>query len=366
LLIGGEAGVGKSRLIAEFTTSARRSGARVLMGECLELGADGLPFGPFTAMLRDLVRELGASQVTGLLPGGGRAMRELTRLLPELGLNNAGQAGSGSPGTVPANLASTVPANTAPASAGRASGIWEAGDADAGGGRDAREAGGVHAAGLVATTAESRARLFEEFLTLLERLAEAAPLVIIVEDAHWADRSSRDLVAFLTGYQRALRHVLIIVTFRSDELHRTHPLRPLLAELARIDWVERLELPRLTPAEASELATAILGERPDPELADRLYQRAEGNPLFTEELLGCGLAAELPDSLADLLRQAIQRLPDETQEVLRVASAGSGSTGHALLARVTHRGEADLPDLLRPAVTGNVLVTTRISACRNA
>ena len=84
LLIGGEAGVGKSRLMAEFAASARASGSRVLTGECLELGADGLPFGPFTAMLRDLVRELGASGVSGLLPGGGRVTRELARLLPEL------------------------------------------------------------------------------------------------------------------------------------------------------------------------------------------------------------------------------------------------------------------------------------------
>jgi hypothetical protein len=93
LLIGGEAGVGKSRLIAEFAASARESGARVLTGECLELGADGLPFGPFTAMLRDLVRELGASEVTGLLPGGNRATRELARLLPEL--SGTGRLGRG-------------------------------------------------------------------------------------------------------------------------------------------------------------------------------------------------------------------------------------------------------------------------------
>src|SRR6266567_2069171 len=77
LLIGGEAGVGKSRLISEFTGSASAGGARVLTGECLELGADGLPFGPFTAMLRDLVRELGADGVAALLPGGGGATREL-------------------------------------------------------------------------------------------------------------------------------------------------------------------------------------------------------------------------------------------------------------------------------------------------
>ena len=90
LLIGGEAGVGKTRLISEFAGQARAAGARVLIGGCLELGADGLPFGPFTAMLRDLVREIGADELIGLLPGSDRATRELARLLPELA---AGQAG---------------------------------------------------------------------------------------------------------------------------------------------------------------------------------------------------------------------------------------------------------------------------------
>jgi DNA-binding CsgD family transcriptional regulator len=316
LLIGGEAGVGKTRLISEFTDAARSSGARVLVGGCLELGADGLPFGPFTAMLRDLVRETGAEEIAGMLPGSGGAIRELARLLPELASASA--------------LAST------PASA-------EAGWSPTGS----------------ATAGEARARLFEEFLTLLERLAEQRPLLVVIEDAHWADRSSRDLIAFLIGYQRAMRNVLIVVTFRSDELHRTHPLRSLLAELARIDWVERTELPRLSRGQAEELATAVLGRTPGPPQTEALYKRAEGNPLFTEELLACPDGCEeIPGSLADLLLQTVRRLPEDTQELLRVASAGSGSTSHALLARVSGRTEDQLNSVIRPAVTGNVLVTT--------
>ncbi|HEY5018840.1 MAG TPA: AAA family ATPase, partial [Streptosporangiaceae bacterium] len=307
LLIGGEAGVGKTRLIGEFAAEARAAGARVLIGGCLELGADGLPFGPFTAILRDLVREIGADELVGLLPGSDRAIRELARLLPEL-----------SGGQPPAD-----------------------------------------AAGALRSAGEARARLFEEFLTLLERLAVRQPLVLVVEDAHWADRSSRDLVAFLIGYQRALANVLIVVTFRSDELHRTHPLRPLLAELTRIDWVERTELLRLSRGQAEELAAAVLGGFPDRALTDALYERAEGNPLFTEELLACpDGCALIPDSLVDLLQQAVRRLPDDTQEVLRIASAGSGATSHTLLARVTGRTEDELTTAIRPAVTGNVLVTT--------
>ena len=83
VLVGGEAGVGKSRLVSEFAAQAQGKGARVLAGGCLELGADGLPFAPFTSMLRELVRDLGAEGVAALLPGG--TTRELARLLPEFG-----------------------------------------------------------------------------------------------------------------------------------------------------------------------------------------------------------------------------------------------------------------------------------------
>jgi DNA-binding CsgD family transcriptional regulator len=324
VLVGGEAGMGKTRLIAEFTAAARGAGVRVLTGACLELGADGLPYSPFTAMLRDLVREVGAKEIAGRLSGSGRAASELARLLPEL---SAGRApvmpNEGGPGAV------------------------DGGDAYMGG---------------VMTAGEARAHLFEGFLTLLERLAEQGPLALIIEDAHWADRSSRDLLAFLIGYQRAVPNLLIIVTFRSDELHRTHPLRPLLAELARIEWVDRTELPPLTRGQAEELAAVVLGQAPERGLADAIFERAQGNPLFTEELLACSDGTDgcdmVPDSLADLLLQAVRRLPEDTQEVLRVASAGSGVTSDALLAQVTGLDGGKLIAAIRPAVAANVLVTT--------
>jgi ATP/maltotriose-dependent transcriptional regulator MalT len=299
VLIGGEAGVGKSRLIREFTAAEQGAGARVLVGGCLELGADGLPFAPFTTVLRDLVRELGTEKITELL--AGRAIRELARLLPELGEPPSG------------------------------------GDQD-----------------------EARARLFEQVLVLLEHLAERAPVILAVEDAHWADRSSRDLLAFLIRNQRALDDVLIVVTYRSDELHRTHPLRPLIAELDRIEWVERIDLPRLTRREAGEFASRVLGGPLDPAQTDRLYRRTEGNPLFLETLLtshASRTGGELPDTLRDLLLISVHRLPEESQEVLRVASAGGDRIGHALLAAVSGLGPDDLIRVLRPAVTANTLLT---------
>jgi len=124
VMVGGEAGVGKSRLVRELSERSRGTGARVLTGGCLELGAESLPFAPFTAVLRELARDLGAGGVAALLPGGSG--RELARLLPEFG----------SP----------------------------AGPDQAG---------------------EARARLFEQMLALPEHLAESGPVMLVIEDMHW-------------------------------------------------------------------------------------------------------------------------------------------------------------------------------------
>ena len=297
IMIGGEAGVGKTRLVSEFAGGARRTGVRVLTGGCLELGAGGLPFAPFTSVLRELVRDLGAAGVAGMLPGG--ATRELARLLPEFG-EPAGPDGAG----------------------------------------------------------EAQARLFEQILLLLEHLAEASSLVLVIEDMHWADRSTRDLLAFLISNQPSLDRALIVVTYRSDELYRNHPLRPLLAELGRIGWVTRLELGRLNRQDTGQLVAQIISREASDDLLAAVYRRSEGNPLFVEALLDEGeLGSVLPESLRDLLVASVRRLPEETQEVLRVASAGGERTGHRLLAAVTGLDGAALARALRPAVAANVLLT---------
>ncbi|MGI5288815.1 helix-turn-helix transcriptional regulator [Nonomuraea polychroma] len=292
VLVGGEAGVGKTRLVGEFID--RADDAMVLVGGCLELGTEGLPFAPFTAVLRGLVRKLGRDGVAALVPGG--ATRGLARLLPEFG----------------------EPDKDGP---------------------------------------EARARLFELVLGLLERLAEERAVVLVVEDAHWADRSTRDLLSFLVRYQRIAGRLLIVVTYRTDELHRTHPLRPMLAELARVEWVARTDLRRLTRREAVAQAASILEREPSPADMDLIYTRSEGNPLFVEALLSEGGGGDaLPESLRDLLLASVERLPEETQELLRVASAGGQRIEHDLLSAVAGLDESALSRALRPAVAGNVLV----------
>src|SRR5215469_1300008 len=294
VLVGAEAGGGKSRLVEEF---AARVGGRalVLVGGCVELSAAGLPYAPFTAALRQLVRERGAVEVSALL--GGRDTGELAGLLPEFGRPR--------------------------------------GDAD---------------------LDLARARLFELLLALLEALAEPLPLVLVVEDVHWADRSTRDLLSFLA---RNLRHtaVLLLVTFRSGELHRTHPLRPLLAELDRVKGVTRLELPRLSRSQVEAQLEGIMGGPPGAAVTSAVYERGNGIPLFTEALVnGDGtVSLGVPWSLRDQLLGAVKELPEQTQQVLRSAAAGGIRVGHGLLAAVTELDDLALATALRPAVAANVV-----------
>ncbi|WP_018656037.1 helix-turn-helix transcriptional regulator [Actinomadura flavalba] len=295
VLVGGEAGLGKTRLLREFTAGLG-DGHRVLVGGCLELGSGGLPYAPFSTILRGLVRDIGVDGVTALLPRGDTS--GLARLLPEFGEPETDTA-----------------------------------------------------------SGEERARLFELVLTLLEGLAARGPVVVVIEDAHWADRSSRDLLSFLLR-NLGTAPLLVLVTYRADELHRGHPLRPLLAELGRVEGVRRLDLTRLTQPDVAELAAGLLGRPLDRDLAGRITTRSEGNPLFVEALLEADgtLVCELPESLRDLLLAGVERLPEETQEVLRDAAGGGTRLEHRLLSAVTGLDDRDLTRALRPAVAANVLV----------
>jgi len=296
VLTGAEAGGGKSRLVTEFTATLGDR-ALVLAGGCVELGAGGLPYAPFTAALRRLVRARGAAAVAGLLPG--QIAGELGVLLPDLG----------------------TPAVGADA--------WTA-----------------------------RARLFEVFLTLLETLTEQQPVVLVVEDVHWADRSTCDLLSFLVRNIRQER-VLLVVTFRSDELNRNDLLRPLLAGLARADGVSRLDLARLSRAQAAMQLEGILGRPPGAALIGEVYQRGGGIPLLTEALVNSDgtVGGELPASVRDLLLAAVAVLPEPTQQALRTAAAGGDRLSHRLLAAVTGLDDTALTAALRPAVDANVLVS---------
>ncbi|HEV8651335.1 MAG TPA: AAA family ATPase [Actinomycetes bacterium] len=300
LAVGGEAGVGKTRLVDELVGRARRAGAAVLTGGCIGLGEEGVPFAPVVEALRTMLRTTEPDAVERWF---AHARVELARLLPELG-----------------------PARPVD---------------------DPREL----------DLASGQGRLFELLLGVLERLAAQRPAVLVVEDLHWADHSTRALLAFLIRNLRQGR-LLLVLTYRTDELHRRHPLRPFLAELDRSWWVERLELQRFERSELVAQVAGILGRQPEAELVDELFARGQGNAFFTEELLAaaCGVAGELPPTLRDTLMARIELLPDRTQHVLRVASAAAREVEHRLLAAVAGLAEPELFEALREAVSSHVLV----------
>jgi len=298
-LVAGDAGVGKTRLLAELAGHAERQGARVLVGGCMEVGDLGLPYVPFVDAFRDLGARPGESDLAG----------PLAAAVPGLGL------------LVPRTGSGRAPA--VPPSEGF-----------------------------------ERMQLFDGVLSLLVGLSELAPLLLVIEDLHWADRSTRDLVAFLIRTLRTGR-IALIASYRSDDLHRRHPLRPLLAELVRVPDLERIELRPFTRAELAEYLESLAGEGVPPAAVERILARTEGNAFFAEELVAAGaIRAEvaLPDALADVLLGRVEALPELAQEVLKVAAVAGRRVGHQLLVAAAGLPEPELERGLREAIAGQVLV----------
>ncbi|MET9957213.1 AAA family ATPase [Streptomyces sp. NPDC006339] len=297
LLVGGEAGVGKTRLVEEFTELARTQGAVVAVGGCVEIGADGLPFAPFSTALRALHRRLPAE----LAAAADGQEGELARLLPEFG-----DVGSHDP-----------------------------------------------------AAEDGTARLFELTVRLLERLAADRTVVLVLEDLHWADASTRHLLAYLFRTLHRGR-IVVVATYRSDDIHRRHPLRPLLAELDRLRSVRRIELARFTRAEVHRQLTGILAAEPDPTLLAEVFERSDGNAFFVEELVAsheCGRGtAALSESLRDLLLVRVETLPEDAQRVVRTVAEGGSTVEFDLLAAVARLSEDDLIEALRAAVGANILI----------
>ncbi|GAB3746250.1 LuxR family transcriptional regulator [Microlunatus parietis] len=207
-----------------------------------------------------------------------------------------------------------------------------------------------------------RLQLYEAVAHVIEQASRVRPLVLIIEDLHWADQSTRQLLGFLT---RALvdAPVLMIMTFRRDELTRRHPVRTFLAEIGRLPQVRRIELPRLSRDEVTELLINLIGRDPDQTMIELIMQRSEGVPYFIEELARSSQDGRdaLPDSLRDALGLRIQALSDETQAVLRIAAIGGIRVDHTVLegvARAAGRTTAtELDAALREATDAQVLRT---------
>ncbi len=297
VLLGGESGVGKTRLVSELGRRLAETAEPplVLRGESVEQRDGELPYAPLLSALRPLVRE--RDDALDRLSPLSRAA--LATLLPALG--------TGSLAT----------------------------------GRD---------------DITGQVRLFEALLELLDLLGERQPVVLVLEDMHWADRSTRTFASFLASSLREER-LTMLLSYRTDELHRRHPLLPLLSELERLERTRRIVLSPFDRQEVAEALADILGAAPDDQLVERLFARGEGNPLYTEELLAAGLDGRgaAPDSLRQAFLLRIERLSEGAQRVARVVAVGR-RLDQTTIAEATKLEPSVIQEALRDAVSEQILV----------
>ena len=289
VLIGGDAGVGKTTLVDAFL-AGQFGNARVIKGQCVPLGGDGLTYAPIIGALRDLRVQAGHDAI---IEWAGPAASALGCLLPEF--------------------------------------------VDAG-------------------TAESdRLRTLEAFTEVLERSAADQPLIVVIEDIHWADASTRELLGFVA---RAVNEapILVLATYRTDELHRRHPLRPFLADLNRLSQVASLDVPRLDRTAVAELLGSLLPHPPDANFVDEIFQRSDGIPFFVEELADTDCCS-LPDGLRNVLIIRFEALSPDAQDTVRLLAVAGNRADHVHLAAVSDLGRAEFDTAIREAVDGQLLVT---------
>lgn len=299
VLLAGDAGVGKSRLLTELTSRAYDAGWRVLVGHCLDLGDGAMPYLPFTDMLARLASD-DPEWVADLVAD----RPALAPLLPDRRMLGAPD------------------------------------------------------------TAESRTSptdLVEAVRTMIARSARGGPLLVVVEDVHWADSSTRELLTYLWTHPVG-SPVALVVSYRSDDLSRRHPLRPLIAEWSRLPRLRRMTVGSLSEPAVRELV-ATLHDGPLPEHAIRdIVGRADGNAFFVEELVAAtdrGGRAQLPDSLADLLLVRIESLDDDARGVVRTIAVAGRRVSHPVLEEVAGLAPDRLDAALRTALEANVLIPAR-------
>src|SRR6266699_4739683 len=215
----------------------------------------------------------------------------------------------------------------------------------------------------------ARQQMFGGVLGLLTELAAAGPVLLVLEDLHWADTSTRDLVTFLSRMLHRER-VALIGTYRTDDLHRRHPLRPVVGELLRLPSVLAVDLAPLEPSALAEHLTAALAEhwmtaapgRIDATALNDIVARAEGNAYYAEELLAASVGGDpadrhsLPAGLAALLLSRVEQLSDAAQRVLRAAAVAGRRADDELVRATSGLAAAEYEAAVREAVTHQLLV----------
>jgi DNA-binding SARP family transcriptional activator/predicted ATPase len=312
VLVAGDPGIGKTRLAEEAARRAAAQHVQVAWGRCFE--GEGAPaFWPWVQVTRQLLADVPPGEFDGVL---GRSGAELSQLLPE--------------------LKELVP--------------------------------GLEPPPVVELTA-GRFRLYQAVTGLLRRLADARPLLVIVDDLHWADTGSLGLLAFLAAELSDAR-LVVLGTYRDLEAAAGGPLAETLGALARQPVVERIALGGLGEAEVARLIATTVEGRPGEELVRAVHERTEGNPFFVTELLrllqsegglqgGDALATarrEIPAGVRDVLRRRLARLPEQTNAVLLVAAVAGRGFDLDLVERVAGLEDERALEAVEAAVVAGLVV----------
>jgi DNA-binding CsgD family transcriptional regulator len=286
IVLAGEAGVGKSRLVADLVD--RYTGEWLVgVGHCLEEGQHDLPYSPLAGILTAVARD-------------------------EHGAELLAEVQAGSPGLLPVDApGAVVPLDT--------------------------------------TSGLTQLRFFDSLVKLFGELTAAHPTLLVIEDVHWADPATR---AFVSYFARNVVSdpVALVLTVRTDELHRRHPLRATLAELGRLPTVSRLDLEPLDTDDLGDLLAGLAGTPLPRAAVRRIAERSGGNPFYAEQLLALdgGRADARPTGgLAELLLQRVDRVGPSARRVLEVASLGGHRVEYTLLAAVSALPDDQLEDALR-------------------
>jgi len=311
-LVAGEPGIGKTRLAEEAARRAAAAGMQVAWGRCHE--GDGAPaFWPWAQVVRQLSAELAPGQLAAML---GPSAARLGQLMPELA------EAAPPPGPPP-----------------------------------------------IADLGAARFQLNQAVAGLLHRLAEARPLLVVVDDLHWADVPSLSLLAFLAAELKDAR-LVVVGTYRDVEVVAGQPLAETLGALAREPVVERISLGGLDPADVARLIGRTIGGRPAEPLVRAVHDRCGGNPFFITELLRLlqserGLAApdatmaarrDIPVGVRDVLRRRLARLPEQTRTVLMVAAVAGRGFDLDLIEEVTGLEDDPALDAAEAAVLAGLIL----------
>ena len=311
VIVGGEAGTGKTRLVSSLALRARTLGCTVVSGACSEAELS-LPYLPY---LEAIGNHLGTENLDQLRARLGPAADELAQLFPQMGRH----------------------------------------------------------ASVRGDPAQAKLRLFESILLLLRDAARARALLVVLEDLQWADPATRELLDYSTRRLRST-NVLVVATYRSDDLHRKHPLLPTIQGWRRSGQVDLVELEPLDSEAVADMVCAIFDESTiTDEFRDFLRDRSEGNPFVLEEMLRDALdrgdifrtdkgwdrkpltEMRIPRTVRDAILQRLERLSREDVAVMSAASVMGRSFDITSLTAVAGVDEPVVLAALEASVTAQLI-----------